>query len=67
MNGDAKKIHESEVPMLATGFMTENEHGGISEEGAAEEREEQKHLFRNAVRASFGFLFIDEVEEERYD
>lgn len=67
MDGDAKEIDEGEVPMLAFGLMTEDEHGGVAAERAAKEGKQKQGFLFGAVGAFDGFLFVCAIGEESDD
>lgn len=64
MNSDAKEVDEGEVPMLAFGLMTKDEHGGIAAERAAKEGKKKQGFLFGAVRAFDGFLFVGAISKE---
>ena len=41
VQSDAQKVHRREIPMFSFGLVTEDEHGGVTPESAAEERKQQ--------------------------
>lgn len=61
---DAQKIGRREVPMLPFGLMTEDEHGGVTAERPAEEREQKQRLLLRAIGTLLGLALIGPIGDE---